>query len=63
MKNTIIEGLISYTKVCTPLFSIILGDSRKTPNWAFTQKQISMITRYILPVDPFLTPPKARIKR
>lgn len=39
MKNTIIEGVISYTKVCNPLFSIILGDSRKTPKLAFTQKQ------------------------
>lgn len=38
MKNTIIEGVISYTKVCNPLFSIILGDSRKTPNWASSQK-------------------------
>ena len=45
IKNAIIDGLISYTKVCTPLFSIILGASRKTPNWTFTKKQISMITR------------------
>ena len=63
IKNAIIDGLISYTKLCTPLFSTISGASRKAPNWAFTQKQISMITRYILPADPLLTPPKARIKR
>ena len=38
-----IDGLISYTKVGIPCFSTIWGDFRKTPNWTFTQKQISMI--------------------
>ena len=47
-----IAGLISYTKAAAPFFSTILGASRKTPNCAFSQKQVSMTTKYILPAIP-----------
>jgi len=50
-------------KSCSSVFSTMLGDSRKTPNCAFSQKQINMTARYILPEMPFFSPPKARIKR
>ena len=63
IKNTMIAGLISYTKAAAPFFSTIFGASRKTPNCAFSQKQVSMTTKYILPAIPLFSPPKASIKR